>query len=160
VAPPNDGFPPTSDVRGDRRVSTHCGHSKIYVLDSEFRWDHDRPQPTGDRSWTSGIGCAASVSANARTSIGPPFSPLVIFLMSTSLRIERAQVREISPRPAHDRLHKERGHGLSARGRAVAQRPGPARQGTRPPCGTGKFKRSQAAVPSPRVLAQWRKRTP
>src|SRR5271168_2381053 len=50
----------------DRPLSTHCGHSKIYVLDSEFHRDHDRPQPIGDRSWTSGIGCAAWVSANTR----------------------------------------------------------------------------------------------
>src|SRR5277367_442801 len=58
----------TAKVRAhpERQVSTHCGHSKIYVLDSEFRWDHDRPQPIGDRSWTSGIGCAASVSASTR----------------------------------------------------------------------------------------------
>ena len=35
-------------------------------VDSEFHRDHDRRQPIGDRSWTSGIGCAASVSANTR----------------------------------------------------------------------------------------------
>ena len=53
-------------VHSTDRESTHSGHSKIYVLNSEFRWSHDRPQPIGDRSWTSGIGCAASVSANTR----------------------------------------------------------------------------------------------
>src|SRR5271168_1897483 len=40
--------------------------SKIYVLDSESHRDHDRRQPIEDRSWTSGIGCEASVSASTR----------------------------------------------------------------------------------------------
>jgi hypothetical protein len=57
---------PTMKKFSQPSKSTHCGHSKIYVLDSEFRWVHDRPEPIGDRSWTSGIGCAASVSANTR----------------------------------------------------------------------------------------------
>src|SRR5580658_7115276 len=52
------------------------GHSPRYpkcgttqsdrLLDSEFHRDHDRRQPIEDRSWTSGIGCEASVSANTR----------------------------------------------------------------------------------------------
>ena len=33
----------------DRPLSTHCGPSKIHVLDLEFHWDHDRPQPIGGR---------------------------------------------------------------------------------------------------------------
>src|SRR5271168_5279640 len=37
-----------------------------YLLDSEFHRDHDRRQPIEDRSWTSGIGCEALVSANTR----------------------------------------------------------------------------------------------
>ena len=67
-----DGKRPSGTARSARSrrrrpaSPTHCGHSKIYVLDSEFRRDHDRPQPIGDRSWTSGIGCEASASVNTR----------------------------------------------------------------------------------------------
>jgi hypothetical protein len=44
AAPSTGRYPPLRNVRGnerpvlsDRRISTHCDHSKIYVLDSEFR---------------------------------------------------------------------------------------------------------------------------